>query len=359
VTFALAAAGTGGHVFPALAVADALIERGVDRDGIVFLGGDRMGAIAVPDAGYAFVGFDLPRLRRSLSVSNLTIPWRLKKATSAIRDEMQQRETRVVLGTSGYATVPVARAARRLGLPMFVQEQNATPGLAARYAARHATATFLGLAGPAESLPRSRIVGNPLRGAFKDFDRARLRSVGRDRYGIAPEATVIGILGGSLGAQVLNESVASIVAAWREGPLEIVHLTGRTAFESVARVAEHSPLPWRCVAFEDHMELFYAAADVVVCRAGAMTISELAVTGTPAVVIPLVAVGQQANAAALADVGGAIVVPQSDVAALPAQVTDLAVDAARLVEMSTGSLSMARPDAAGDVADALLEALHG
>ena len=107
------------------------------------------------------------------------------------------------------------------------------------------------------------------------------------------------------------------------------------------------------------MELFYAAADVVVCRAGAMTISELAVTGTPAVVVPLEAVGQRANAAALADAGGAIVVPQSDVATLPTQVAELAVDAGRLAEMSAGALSMARPDAAGDVADALLEALHG
>ncbi|MCJ7725048.1 MAG: glycosyltransferase, partial [Acidimicrobiia bacterium] len=342
MTFVMAAAGTGGHVYPALAVADALVARGVDRSEIVFFGGDRMEVNAVPAAGYQFVGFGLPRLRRSLAASNLAIPWRLLATVRAMRAEMDRRNARVVLGTSGYATVPAALAASRASIPLFVQEQNASPGLAARFASRRAAATFLGLPGPAEGLARSRMVGNPLRAVFADFDRAVLRDGARVRYGVDAGATVVGVLGGSLGAKVLNDAVAGIIAGWHGGSLEVVHLTGRLAFEEMAGTAAGSPLPWRCVAFEDHMEHFYAAADVVLCRAGAMTISELAATGSPAIVVPLEAVGQQANAAALATAGGAVLVPQSDAARLPGEVTGLAADPARLAAMSKASLRMAR-----------------
>ncbi len=355
----LAAAGTGGHVYPALAVAEALGTRGVSRDDVIFFGGDRMEATAVPNAGYRFIGFDLPRLRRSPTPSNLAIPWALWKTTRAMRVEMRRRGAAVVVGMSGYATVPAALAARMAGIPLIVQEQNASPGLAARFASRRAAATFLGLPGPAERLPRSRVVGNPLRAVFTAYDRPARRPAGRERYGADEEATVIGVLGGSLGAQVLNESVAGIIAAWEGGPLEVVHLTGRAAHEDMAELAAGSPLPWHCLPFEDCMEHFYAAVDLVVCRAGAMTISELAATGVPSVVVPLEAVGQQANAAALAEAGGALVVPQAEVGRLPAVVAGLASDAMRLSEMSEAALESALPDAAGVVADAILEAAHG
>lgn len=357
--FVLAAAGTGGHVYPALAVADALMSRGVSRGDVVFFGGDRMEASAVPAAGYGFVGFDLPRLRRSLTPSNLAIPWALWKTTRAMRTEMGRLGATVVVGMSGYATVPAAMAARMAGIPLIVQEQNASPGLAARFASRRAAATFLGLPGPAERLPRSTVVGNPLREEFAAYDRAALRPTGRARYGVDAEATVVGVLGGSLGAQVLNESVGGIIDAWHEGPLEVVHLTGRAAHERMAELAAGSSLPWHCLPFEDRMEFFYAAADLIVCRAGAMTISELAATGAPSVVVPLEAVGQQANAAALAAAGGALMVPQAEAARLPSVVAELASDAVRLTKMSKAALASALPDAAGAVADAILEAADG
>jgi UDP-N-acetylglucosamine--N-acetylmuramyl-(pentapeptide) pyrophosphoryl-undecaprenol N-acetylglucosamine transferase len=355
----LAAAGTGGHVYPALAVADALVARGVSRDDVIFFGGDRMEATAIPDAGYQFVGFDLPRFRRSLTPSNLAIPWALWKTTRAMRAEMGRRGAAVVVGMSGYATVPAALAARMAGIPLIVQEQNACPGLAARFASRRANATFLGLPGPAERLPRSRVVGNPLREVFTAYDRAARRPAGRARYGADEAATVVGVLGGSLGAQVLNDSVEGIMAAWEGDALEVVHLTGRAAYENMAELAARSSLPWHCLPFEDCMEHFYAAADLVVCRAGAMTISELAATGVPSVVVPLEAVGQQANAAALVEAGGALTVPQAAVGRLAAVVVELASDAIRLAEMSEAALESALPDAAGVVADAILEAVHG
>jgi len=359
VRFVLAAAGTGGHVYPALAVADALVARGVSRDDVIFFGGDRMEAAAVPDAGYAFVGFDLPRLRRSASLSNLAIPWVVWKTVGAMNAEMDRCGAAVVVGMSGYATVPAALAAGKAGIPLVLQEQNATPGLAARFAARRAVATFLGLPGPAERLPRSRVVGNPLREVFTAYDRAARRRAARERYGVDTGATVLGVLGGSLGARVLNESVEAVIGAWRGGSFEVVHLTGRAAYVDMAELASGSPLPWHCLPFEDSMEHFYAAADLVLCRAGAMTISELAATGTPSVVVPLEAVGQQANAAALSGPGGAVVIPQADAGSLPAVVAGLAADTGRLAEMSEAASASAMPDAAGVVAEAILEAVHG
>jgi UDP-N-acetylglucosamine--N-acetylmuramyl-(pentapeptide) pyrophosphoryl-undecaprenol N-acetylglucosamine transferase len=352
VRAAIAAAGTGGHVYPALAVAEALIGRGTAPDDIVFFGGSRMEASAVPAAGFEFVPFRLARLRRAVSAENLAIPWVLRSTSRAMADELRRREIEVVLGMSGYVTVPAAIAARRAGARLVVQEQNAEPGLAARFAARRAEVTLLGLPGPAERLPRSRVVGNPLRKELAAFDRSRLRPKARRAYGLPEDGFVLGVLGGSLGAQVLNESVSEIIAGWGPGR-GVLHLTGAAAHQTVSRQAEGAPLPWRCRPFEDHMELFYAASDLVVCRAGAMTVSELAATGSAAVFVPLEAVGQAANAAALADVGGAVVVPQAERERLPAVVSALAEDDAERAALQAAARRAGRPGAAGAVADAV------
>lgn len=358
MTVAVAAAGTGGHVFPALAVAHALVERGLDPLDVVFLGGDRIEARLVPEAGFAFTPFELVALRRSLSPRNLRIPSIVRRSVLAMAEEMRRRRTRVVLAMGGYVTVPAARAARRLGLPLFLQEQNAVPGLAVRLAARRARRVFLGLPGPAERLPGAVVVGNPLRPALARFDRSALAVDGRRRYGLPEGVPVLGVLGGSLGARVLNQAVAGIVAARQGAPLAVVHLAGGDA-AGLASQAAAAPLPWRCLPFEEQMEFFYATADLVLCRAGAMTVSELAATGTPAVLVPLDRVGQQHNAASLVAAGGALVVPQADAGQLPEVVGRLLDDAAARRQMAAGAVACARPGAAGEIAERLLEAADG
>jgi len=358
MTVAIAAAGTGGHVFPALAVAQALVARGLDPAGVLFLGGSRIEARAIPAAGFPFEAFELVALHRSLSVQNLRIPLVLGRTTQAMGAALERHGARVVLGMGGYVTVPAARAARRLGLPLFLQEQNAVPGLAVRLAARRARGVFLGLPGPAERLPRSRLTGNPLRPALLRFDRAALAAEARRRYGLPEGATVLGVLGGSLGARVLNQAVAGIVAAWRGGPLAVVHLAGAEA-ETLGPQAAAAPLPWRCLPFEEQMEFFYAAADLVLCRAGAMTISELSATGTPAVLVPLDRVGQQHNAAGLVAAGGARLVAQADAARLPEVVGGLLADPAARGDLAQRARAVARPGAADEIARRLLEAAGG
>ena len=355
MTFVIAAAGTGGHVLPALAIADALCERGIDHGSVLFIGGDRFEATAIPQAGYPFRGFRQTKLRRSLAPSNLAVPFVLRATSRAMAAAMTEVKASVVLGMSGYVTVPAAMAARRIGAPFVVQEQNAAPTLAARFGARRARLTLLGLPGAAERLPRSEVVGNPLRHALTVFDRDALRPQSRRRYGLDVVGPVVGVIGGSLGAQVLNEAVVSIVGAGSAAA--VVHLTGPAAAGVPEQVA--SPLPWVRRLYETEMEHFYAAVDLVVCRAGAMTVSELAATGTPSILVPLERVGQMDNARVLERMGAGVIVRQSDAATLAARVADLLATPGRLAVMATAARGAARIDAAGVIADRLIEVAGG
>jgi UDP-N-acetylglucosamine--N-acetylmuramyl-(pentapeptide) pyrophosphoryl-undecaprenol N-acetylglucosamine transferase len=359
MTFAVAAAGTGGHVYPALAVADALVEAGVAPGDIAFFGGDRMEKRTVPAAGYPFVQVDVRGLRRSLSLDNIRLPAVVMRAARAMADEMRDRKVRVVTVFGGYVSVPAALAARRIGATLFAQEQNAVPGLANRLVARRAQHVFVGFPA-AMSLPRSVLTGNPLREAFTRFDRDAMRGEALARYRLPVGMPVLGVLGGSLGARVLNDATARFAEDAEPGSVAIVHLTGRDHLGAIEPVAERSQVPWRPVAFEESMEWFYAAADMVLSRAGALTISELAATGMPAVVVPYAAgtAGHQgANAAQLRAVGGVTVVAESAVGTVPAELQQLLLDPARRRAMQAAASAQGRPEAARVVARALLEAV--
>jgi len=357
VTYVIAAAGTGGHVNPALSVAEALVERGVSRRDVLFLGGSRFESRTVPDAGFRFVGFELTHLRRSLSAENLRIPSVLRRTSAAMSREMRDADAGVVLGMSGYVTVPAAMAARRASVPFVLQEQNAVAGLAARFAARRAVRTFLGLPGQAQRLPRSVLIGNPLRPEFEAFDRQALRPQARRRYGIERAERVVGILGGSQGARVLNQAADGI--ARHSGAGAIVHLTGLDAAAEMQQVAAGSSLPWICVPYEAEMQHFFAAVDVVVCRAGAMTVSELAATGTPSVLVPLRRVGQRGNAEILADMGAGVVVDEPEIGMVPDRVGALLADEHRRAAMARSVRELHRADAGAAIADSLIEVAHG
>mgnify|MGYP001815639006 FL=1 len=356
MTYAFAAAGTGGHVFPALAVADALIADGVPRDEIVFFGGDRMEAKTVPDAGYDFVQVELRGLKRSPSPTNLGIPGVVARARSQMAATMDERGTRVCIVFGGYVSVPAAMAARKVGASLFVQEQNAWPGLANRLVARRSDRVFVGFAAARKRLKGAELTGNPLRPVFSNFNRDELRSAARKRYEVPSGLPVLGVLGGSLGAKVLNDATAALAMAVEPDHLTIVHLTGRPHFEEIKELADQSSVPWRAVAFEDRMEMFYAAADLVLSRAGAMTINELAATGTPAVVVPLgLGTHQSANVLELEAAGGLVQVEQSQIDQVPIIVDQLIVDRARRQAMATVMSTHGRPAAARVIADAMKE----
>jgi UDP-N-acetylglucosamine--N-acetylmuramyl-(pentapeptide) pyrophosphoryl-undecaprenol N-acetylglucosamine transferase len=354
MTFVIAAAGTGGHVFPGLAVGEALSDRGVPRESILYVGGDRIEAEIYPAAGFPFLQIEIRGLQRSMTARNLSLPrlvWRGRDAISGVIDE---RKVRVVLGMGGYVTIPAALAANRSGTTLFLAEQNAGVGLANRVASRWATRVFTSFP-DTRGLENGEWVGNPVRRALAAFDRAKLREEALGHFGLDGARPLLGVVGGSLGAGVLNDAAASLVRAWSGAPIQVLHLTGNASSdEDIEQVRDVS---WARRRFEERIELFYAACDLVVARAGG-GVAELTATGTPSILVPgdFGSSGHQtANAAFLGENGAAVVLPQERIAELPALVSDLLSSASRLEEMRRNALRIAKPGAATTIAAAMQE----
>ncbi|MGB9359759.1 MAG: UDP-N-acetylglucosamine--N-acetylmuramyl-(pentapeptide) pyrophosphoryl-undecaprenol N-acetylglucosamine transferase [Acidimicrobiia bacterium] len=355
MTYAFAAAGTGGHIYPALAVARALVSTGVDHADIVFFGGDRLETRIVPEAGFELVQLDVRGLKRSLTVDNLTIPIMVRRATAEVAATLANRSRGVLTVFGGYVSVPAAMGARRVGMPFVIHEQNAVPGVANRYVARRAERTYVAFAPALARFKNAELVGNPLSAPFEDFKRDQLRSEALHRYGLDPNRPVVGVFGGSQGALALN-TVATALATSDQRTFSILHLTGPDHHATLApQAAEASH--WVTAPFERDMPMFYAASDIVLARAGAMTVSELAATSTPSVVVPLPAgKGYQAlNARDLEQAGGTVIVDQEQIADAPGLLAHLIQDAERLAGMRAGARSVAKPDAANQIAHALRE----
>lgn len=354
MTYVIAAAGTGGHVFPALAVGEALVSQGVRPDEVLFIGGSRMEKQEVPDAGFPFRELELVGLQRRLTAANLKIPLVVIRAVSAITDEIRNREARVVLGLGGYVTVPAGLAARRASVALAVSEQNAHAGLANRLMSKLAVRSF-GAFAETEGMPRAEWVGNPIRpSVLTPVSRAEART----GYGLDPEGLVVGVFGGSLGAGALNDATEVNAAAWAQQGVTVLHLVG----ERNAHLIEQSAgvENWRVVAFESEMQRFYAACDLVVARAGG-AVAELTATTTPSILVPggFGSGGhQEANAAHLETAGAAVTLPEPDLARLGALVIELITDQTRLAAMRSGCERLARPDAAANIAS-VLRSLHG
>jgi UDP-N-acetylglucosamine--N-acetylmuramyl-(pentapeptide) pyrophosphoryl-undecaprenol N-acetylglucosamine transferase len=356
VSFAIAAAGTGGHVFPGLAVGEALVASGVSRDEILFIGGDRLESQVCPDAGFPFFGVELAGLQRRLTLSNLTMPAVVMRATRAIAAKLRDRQVGVMLGMGGYVTVPAGLGTARSKTRLFIHEQNAEAGLANRLMGSRAVRVF-GSFPRTERLPQAEWVGNPVRDNLARFDRAALRLGACERYGLDPRTPVLGVFGGSLGARVLNRAVTDLTSTSQ--PFQVLHLAGSShAKELLDRAAGRED--WRVIGFEPEMHWFYAATDLVVARAGG-AVAELTVTATPSVLVPGgfgSGAHQRANAAALVGVGAAVLVPEGRIAELAATILRLMADSAQRDSMARACATLARPRAARDLATAMVEA-HG
>jgi UDP-N-acetylglucosamine--N-acetylmuramyl-(pentapeptide) pyrophosphoryl-undecaprenol N-acetylglucosamine transferase len=355
MTYAFAAAGTGGHIYPALAVAGALVESGVPASEIVFFGGDRLETRIVPEAGFELVQLEVRGLSRSMTTANLKLPAIIRRATTDVANVLGERLPGVLTVFGGYVSVPAALGSRRVGMPYVIHEQNAVPGLANRYVARQATKTLVAFAPALERLKTAEVVGNPLSSAFDHYDQDEIRADALLRYGLNPDLPVVGVFGGSQGAMALNAAAAKFASDHGEN-VSVLHLTGGDHHQSVSEEARSIP-NWVTRPFESDMQYFFAASDVVLSRAGAMTVSELAATATPAVVVPLPAgKGYQAlNARDLERAGGAVIVDQEQIDDVPDLLADLVADPERLEAMRNGARSVAKPDAARRVAAILKE----
>ncbi len=354
----IAGGGTAGHVFPGLALGNALRAAGHE---VRFLGTDRGQEVTlVPAAGFALDTVPVTPFVRSFSPAALRAPFAALRSVRACRPLV--RDADVVVGMGGYASVSAVLAARREGRSVVVHEQNAVAGLANRLAGRFARAVALSFAEARRFFPRRarvEVTGNPVREPVLDVPRRRgsLAAEARDALGLERGRRTILLFGGSQGALRLDRAaVGAARLLANRGDLQLLALTGRAHHDAVAEAMPRgTDLLIRTVPFLDRMELAYAVADLALSRAGATTVAEITVCGIPALLVPYpYATGrhQEANARALQRAGGASVLLDDQVTAatLAARLEDLIGFDERLEAMRAASERFGKPDAADRLA---------
>ena len=355
----VAGGGTAGHVEPALAVADAL-RRLAPGTQVTALGtAAGLEARLVPARGYELAEIPRVPLPRRPTPDLLRVPGRVAGAVRRTREHLDRVQADVVVGFGGYVALPAYLAARRRGTPFVVHEANARAGLANRVGARltpHVAAAVEG-----SGLRGARVVGIPLRAEVAGLDRAAARDAARAGFGLAADRPVLLVTGGSQGAQRVNAAVVGAAPALAAAGVQVLHVAGpRQAADVQAQLGDVPS--HRVVAYVDGMQAAYAAADLVLCRAGAMTCAELAAVGLPAVYVPLaIGNGEQAlNAGPVVAAGGGLLVEDRvlDPAWVQDHVLPLLRDPGRLAEMGRAAASLGHRDADVAIARMVLEAVR-
>ncbi|AUH68767.1 MULTISPECIES: undecaprenyldiphospho-muramoylpentapeptide beta-N-acetylglucosaminyltransferase [Gordonia] len=356
----VAGGGTAGHIEPALAVADAVRELEPDAR-ITALGTSRgLETTIVPARGYDLRLIPPVPLPRKVGVELAKTPWRVAHSVAATRKVFAEVDADVVVGFGGYVALPAYLAARsRLRgarrIPVVLHEANASAGVANKVGARLADRVLAAV--PDCGLAGATVVGIPVRGAITRLDRASARAEARRFFGLDPDAPTLLVFGGSQGAQRLNEAVAPAATALGAAGIGVLHAYGPK--NTIDPVSPPGAPPYVGVSYLDRMDLAYAAADLVMCRSGAMTVAEISATGLPAVYVPLPHGNgeQRLNALPAERAGGAVIVDDADVTPewVEREIPALLGDTERLRAMSAATAGLGHRDAAVEVATAALE----
>ena len=347
-------------MYPAIAIADEV--RTMNPEAAIMFAGtrERMEWGAVPMAGYEIAPIAAAGFQRALSVRNLIMPFKMVRGLAQSVSLIRAFDPDVAVGTGGYVTGPVLMAAVLGGRPTLVQEQNAYPGVTNRILARFASEIHVAFPEATEFFPRDRCVvtGNPTRSELEHADRGEARRF----FDLPEDSRVLLVFGGSLGSQALNEV---LLQHWSRIASEGVYVIWQTGSRYYERVRDTlGEAPWiRLREYIDRMELAYAAADLALCRAGAITCSELQVSGTPAVLVPSPNVAedhQTKNARSLEGAGAAVVIHESELeSGLVARLHDILFDQERLDRMARSARASAHPEAATAIAESVLRLASG
>jgi UDP-N-acetylglucosamine--N-acetylmuramyl-(pentapeptide) pyrophosphoryl-undecaprenol N-acetylglucosamine transferase len=357
----IAAGGTGGHIFPGLALAAALRRREPSAR-VAFVGTPRgLERRIIPDAGYPLHLLDMVPFagaRRAL------VPAAFARATWQARRLLRRESAAVAVGMGGYASIPLVAGARLASVPSLVHESGAIPGRANLLAARFTANVALASERAASSFHGpTRVVGMPLSEEIEHFDRAGSRASARAAFDLPADAEVLLVIGGSQGATTLNRAAVGLATRWRDLPRRRILLkTGATDLAGIQADLKSAGATQvvRAVSFFERMDHAYAAADVALTRAGAGTVAELGATGLPAVLVPYPYAPhdhQAVNASVLVDVGAALMVrnPQATAEHLAPVLDELFDDAGRQAAMGSAGRSVAHPHAADELASWVLE----
>lgn len=338
--------GTGGHLFPAISIANAL--KRIDRDVLIhFVGADgRLEMIKVPEAGYGISGLPVAGFERKLSIKNLTVIIKLLRSMHGARKIISSFKPDVVVGVGGYASGPVLKIAQKKGIPTLIQEQNSYAGVTNRLLAKKARIICVAYEGMEKYFPPEKIIltGNPVRKDLEGLDYKREEA--RRYFRLDNSLPLVLVLGGSGGSRTINEGLAAAYKMLEKESIQVIWQTGKFYYETVRDVFEKSGSRMVHVYdFIDRMDLAYAAADLVVSRAGAGTISELSIVGKAAILIPSPNVAgdhQTKNALALLDRKAALMLPDGEVMTkLAATIIELVNDPGERQRLSENISSMA------------------
>ncbi len=310
----IAGGGTGGHIFPALAIANAL--KKIDSEiEILFVGANgKMEMEKVPEAGYRIEGLDITGFNRSSLIKNVGLPFKLIRSFLQVRRIFKSFNPDAVVGVGGYSTYPVLRSAQSRHIPTFIHESNSLPGKSNILLGKRATGIFVPSEGMNKYFPAEKIsiTGNPVRNIFlQKIDKADALKF----FGLEADKKTVFVMGGSLGARSINETIEVNIDLFKKNNLQLIWQTGKNYAGRAARAEEERMNIWTN-AFIDKMENAYAAADVVVARSGAMTVAEMCVVGKPAIFVPypFAAEDHQAvNAKRLVDRDAALMVQDAEV----------------------------------------------
>lgn len=352
--------GTGGHIFPAVAIADEL-KRQFPQIDILFIGAEgKMEMEKVPQAGYKIIGLPIVGLQRKLTLKNLALPFKVVNSMLLAKKTIKQFDPEVVIGVGGYASGPTLKMASILKIPTLVQEQNSFAGKTNMLLAKKADRLCVAYDGMEKFFPKEKIVitGNPVRLEVTQIEGKRDEAF--RFYGLDSSKPAILVIGGSLGARTLNESVIGEIEKLQQQGVQVLWQCGKLYYdELISRLKGRDVSGIHLTQFISRMDLAYALADVIVSRAGAISVSELCLVHKPSILVPSPNVAedhQTHNAMALVNKQAAILVKDSEAKGkLIDEAIGLIENEEKQRELSENIAQMGRPDATKDIVNEILK----
>ena len=356
--FIISGGGTGGHIYPAIAIARGLKARFPDAE-FLFVGAlGRMEMEKVPQAGFEIVGLPIAGIQRRLTLKNLAVPFKLLKSLWKSRKIVRTFKPDIAVGTGGYASAPLLKAAAKAGIPTLIQEQNSYAGITNKWLSKGAARICVAYPDMEQQFPAEKIVftGNPVREDLVTIKAGK--EEGLEYFDLDKNKTTLLVLGGSLGADRINSLIEAQLEFFREAGIQLIWQCGKYYFDKYKSADSESV---RVLAFIDRMDLAYASADIIISRSGALSVSELCLVGKPVIFIPSPNVSedhQTKNARAISDAGAAIMIPESELdASFSDQFSALAKDPSRMQELGKSIKGLAKPDATRDIVEQIIKLL--
>jgi len=355
--FILSGGGTGGHIYPAIAIANELKSRFPNAE-FLFVGAkDKMEMQKVPQAGYKIIGLWIAGLQRRLTFDNTLFPVKLISSLLKSRTIINQFEPDVVIGTGGFASGPLLQIAAIAGIPTVIQEQNSYPGITNKLLSKKAKKICVAYENLERFFPKEKMIltGNPVRQDLIDIDSKR--EIALQHFDLDPKKKTLLVLGGSLGARRVNELIAKEILLFAAHNVQVIWQCGTLYFDDYKRLEENENI--QIHSFIDKMDLVYAAADIVVSRAGASSVSELCIVGKPVIFIPSPNVAedhQTKNAQAIVDKNGAILMKEVELDSQFGTVFEsLITDEAKQKMLGENIKKLAMPEATKRIVDEIVK----